>query len=100
MADLYSRLRAPVYRKAFEVAFFVSFLIIYYTVLVVREPNDIGVFETLVYLWIVAFAYDQLHGMVDMGTHIHQMDFWSIWNIEVIGTGFGFIITSESFLFS
>lgn len=74
-----------------------SFLIIYYTVLVVREPNGIGIFEALMYLWIVAFAYDQLSGMVDTGMLFYQMDFWSVWNIGIIGTGFAFVIASESF---
>ncbi|OGM49307.1 hypothetical protein ABOM_004102 [Aspergillus bombycis] len=58
-ADPYSRLRVPVYRKAFEAAFFVSFLILYYAVLVERKPTGIGIFETLMYFWIAAFAYDE-----------------------------------------
>ncbi|PYI11813.1 hypothetical protein BO78DRAFT_303036 [Aspergillus sclerotiicarbonarius CBS 121057] len=96
-ADPYSRLRVPVYRKAFEAAFFVSFLFLYYAVLVERKPTGIGLFETMMYIWIAAFAYDEVSGMADAGMLFYQMDFWSAWNMAIIGTGLAFVITSESF---
>lgn len=96
-ADPYSRLRVPVYRKAFEAAFFVSFLFLYYAVLVERKPTGIGLFETMMYIWIAAFAYDEVSGMADAGMLFYQMDFWSAWNMGIIGTGLAFVITSESF---
>ncbi|OJJ88256.1 uncharacterized protein ASPGLDRAFT_116592 [Aspergillus glaucus CBS 516.65] len=95
-ADPYSRLRVPVYRKAFEAGFFVSFLCLYYAVLVERKPTGIGIFETLMYIWIAAFAYDELSGMTDAGVAFYQMDFWKIWNLGIIGTGLAFVIASES----
>ncbi|PYI32615.1 hypothetical protein BP00DRAFT_435209 [Aspergillus indologenus CBS 114.80] len=95
-ADPYSRLRVPVYRKAFEAAFFVSFLFLYYAVLVERKSTGIGIFETLMYIWIAAFAYDEFSGMTDAGMVFYQMDFWSVWNIAIIGTGLAFMIISES----
>lgn len=95
-ADPYSRLRVPLYRKAFEAGFFVSFLCLYYAVLVERKPTGIGVFETLMYIWIAAFAYDELSGMTDAGVAFYQMDFWKIWNLGIIGTGLAFVIASES----
>ena len=95
-ADPYSRLRVPVYRKAFEAGFFVSFLCLYYAVLVERKPTGIGVFEALMYIWIAAFAYDELSGMTDAGVAFYQMDFWKIWNLGIIGTGLAFVIASES----
>ncbi|PIG87025.1 hypothetical protein AARAC_010416, partial [Aspergillus arachidicola] len=95
-ADPYSRLRVPVYRKAFEAAFFVSFLILYYAVLVERKPTGIGIFETLMYFWIAAFAYDEVSGMADAGMLFYQMDFWKLWNMGIIGTGLAFVISSES----
>lgn len=86
----------PVYRKAFEAAFFVSFLILYYAVLVERKSTGIGIFEAMLYIWIVAFAYDELSGMTDAGVAFYQMDFWKIWNMGIIGTGLAFVVASES----
>jgi hypothetical protein len=85
------------YRKAFEAAFFVSFLFLYYAVLVERKPTGIGIFETLMYVWIAAFAYDELSGMADAGMLLYQMDFWSLWNMGIIAIGLAFVIVRESF---
>lgn len=85
------------YRKAFEAAFFVSFLFLYYAVLVERKPTGIGIFETLLYVWIAAFAYDELSGIVDAGMLFYQMDFWSLWNMGIIAIGLAFVIARESF---
>ncbi|KAJ5982953.1 hypothetical protein N7481_005052 [Penicillium waksmanii] len=91
-ADPYSRLRVPVYRKMFEAAFFLSFLVLYYSVLVERNQTSVGFFEALLDVWIAAFAYDELSGLVDAGVLFYQMDFWSLWNLGIIGVGFAFII--------
>lgn len=80
----------------FEAAFFLSFLFLYYSVLVERKQNGVGLFETLMDVWIAAFAYDELSGLVDAGVLFYQMDFWSLWNLGIIGVGFAFIIASES----
>lgn len=48
------------------------------------------------YVWIVAFAYDELSGIIDAGVIFYQMDFWSLWNLSIIGVGMAFVITSES----
>ncbi|KAF7712108.1 Uncharacterized protein PECH_000470 [Penicillium ucsense] len=98
-ADPYSRLRVPVYRKMFEAAFFLSFLFLYYCVLVERKPNGLGLFETLMDIWIVAFAYDELSGFIDAGIMFYQTDFWSLWNLGIIGVGFAFIGTRAVGLF-
>ncbi|KAL1987458.1 hypothetical protein VTN96DRAFT_3840 [Rasamsonia emersonii] len=90
--DPYSRLRVPIYRKAFEAAFFVSFLVLYYAVLVERDPTRISPLETMMYIWIAAFAYDELSGMTDAGMLFYQMDFWSLWNLGIIGTGIAFVV--------
>ncbi|KAJ5488504.1 hypothetical protein N7539_003394 [Penicillium diatomitis] len=92
-ADPYSRLRVPVYRKMFEAAFFLSFLFLYYCVLVERKTNGLGLFETLMDIWILAFAYDELSGFIDAGIMFYQTDFWSLWNLGIIGVGFAFIGT-------
>ncbi|KAJ5663034.1 hypothetical protein N7507_003765 [Penicillium longicatenatum] len=98
-SDPYSRMRVPVYRKMFEAVFFLSLLFLYYTVLVERSPTSIGRFEILMDIWIVAFAYDELSGIVDAGVLFYQMDFWSLWNLAIIGVGFAFIITRGIGLF-
>lgn len=92
-------MRVPVYRKMFEAGFFLSLLFLYYTVLVERSPRSIGRFEILMDIWIVAFAYDELSGLVDAGVLFYQMDFWSLWNLGIIGVGFAFIITSKTPIF-
>lgn len=86
----------PVYRKMFEAGFFISFLLLYYSVLVERKPNGLGFFEVFMDVWIVAFAYDELSGLIDAGMLFYQMDFWSLWNLGIIGVGFAFMITSKS----
>lgn len=50
------------------------------------------------YIWIAAFAYDELSGMTDAGMLFYQMDFWSLWNLGIIGTGIAFVVASESSL--
>ncbi|KAL4872878.1 hypothetical protein BDV12DRAFT_127352 [Aspergillus spectabilis] len=92
-ADPYSRLRVPVYRKAFEAVFFVSFLILYYAVLIERSPTRIGGFEAVLYVWIAAFAYDELSSLADSGMLFYQMTFWNLWDLCIIGTGMVFVIT-------
>ncbi|KAJ5497556.1 hypothetical protein N7463_009543 [Penicillium fimorum] len=92
-ADPYSRLRVPLYRKIFEAAFFMSFLFLYYAVLVERRQEAVGFFEAVMYVWIVAFAYDELSGIIDAGVVFYKMGFWSLWNLSIIGVGMAFVIT-------
>ncbi|OJD15303.1 hypothetical protein AJ78_04420 [Emergomyces pasteurianus Ep9510] len=42
MTDPYCRLRVPLYRKSFEAVFFLSFLALYYSVLMARDPLRIS----------------------------------------------------------
>lgn len=86
----------PIYRKAFEAAFFISLLFLYYAVLVERKSTGIGTFECLMYFWIAAFIYDEIGGIADAGMLFYQMDFWKVWNLGIIATGLAFGITSES----
>ncbi|KXG52894.1 uncharacterized protein PGRI_081500 [Penicillium griseofulvum] len=96
-ADPYSRLRVPLYRKIFEAVFFMSFLFLYYAVLVERRQEAVGIFEAVMYVWIVAFAYDELSGIIDAGVVFYQMGFWSLWNLSIIGVGMAFVITMKVF---
>lgn len=96
VADPYSRLRVPKYQKAFQVAFFASFLALYYAVLVERNPRSITATEALLYVWIAAFAYDEFGEFQDAGILFYQTDFWSLWDCGIIGTGAAFLVTSTS----
>lgn len=58
-ADPYSRLRVPRYLKAFEVLFFLGFLLLYYIVLVQQRFYSITPAEVFLYIFIAGFAYDE-----------------------------------------
>lgn len=75
-ADPFSRLRVPKYLKSFEVLFFASFLFLYYAVLVERNPTRITTLEVFLYLWFVAFAYDELSEWIDAGSIFYAADVW------------------------
>lgn len=64
--------------------------------LIERRQDAVGVFEAVMYVWIVAFAYDELSGFIDAGVVFYQMDFWSLWNLSIIGVGLAFVTTSKS----
>lgn len=95
VADPFTRLRVPKYQKAFQVLFFVLFLVLYYTVLVQRNPQQIGSAEVLLYLWIIAFAYDEFGEIQDAGIMFYQTDFWSLWDLAIILVGAAFFVTSQ-----
>jgi hypothetical protein len=95
-SDPFTRLRVPKYIKAFEVLFFAAFLILYYAVLVERNPQKITPLEILLYVWIIAFAYDELSEFIDAGL-FYYTDFWSTWDLAIIGVGAAFFITSNVF---
>ncbi|KAI4172096.1 MAG: hypothetical protein LQ343_003843 [Gyalolechia ehrenbergii] len=95
-ADLFCRLRVPQYQKAFEAAFFAIFLILYYAVLVERNPRHITVVEVLLYIWISAFAYDEFGEFTDAGTLFYAADFWSLWDVGIVGIGVAYLILRES----
>lgn len=92
-ADPFSRLRVPKYQKAFQVAFFIAFLILYYAVLVQRSPSAITATEVLLYIWIAAFAYDEFGEFRDAGILFYGTDFWSIWDLAIILVGVAFFVT-------
>lgn len=96
-ADPYSRLRVPQFQKSFEALFFVIFLILYYAVLVERNPQHVTVTEVFLYIWLAGFAYDEFGEFTDAGILFYQTDFWSLWDIGIILTGAAFLITSQSF---
>ena len=96
-ADPYSRLRVPKYQKVFEALFFAIFLGLYYAVLVERNPRHITTVEVLLYLWIAAFAYEEFGEFKDAGTLFYAADFWSLWDIGIIGIGVAYLVSSRCF---
>lgn len=97
-ADPYCRLRVPKYQKSFEALFFTLFLGLYYAVLVERNPQKITPVEVLLYIWIAAFAYDEFGEFRDAGISFYVADFWSLWDIGIIGIGVAYMVSSESFV--
>ena len=79
--DPFSRLRVPKYQKAFQVVFFIAFLVLYYAVLVQRSPRAVTGTEVALYIWIAAFAYDEFGELRDAGLLFYQTDFWTIWDL-------------------
>ncbi|MCJ1466685.1 hypothetical protein MMC07_005305 [Pseudocyphellaria aurata] len=96
-ADPYSRLRIPKYQKLFEALFFVVFLALYYAVLVERNPQKITVVEVFLYIWIAAFAYNEFGDFQDAGTLFYTMDFWSFWDIGIVGIGVAYLVARACF---
>lgn len=95
LGDPFVRLRVPKYQKTAQVIFFVVFLALYYTVLVDRNPSKVNVSEVLLYIWILAFAYDEFGEIKDAGLKFYQTDFWSLWDVAIILTGLAFFVTSK-----
>lgn len=89
--DPFSRLRVPKYIKAFEVGFFALGLALYYAVLVQRKTYNISLLEVLLYIWLTAFAYDELSEFLDAGL-FYYTDFWSSWDMAIILDGLVFFI--------
>ena len=93
-ADPYSRLRVPRYQKTFEALFFASFLALYYAVLVERHPEHITPLECLLYVWIAAFALEELGELRDTGSlSFYVADVWNLWDVGIVLVGAAFLIT-------
>ncbi|GJN76664.1 hypothetical protein PLIIFM63780_000150 [Purpureocillium lilacinum] len=89
-SDPFSRLRVPKYLKSWEVIFFLVFLGLYYTVLIVRDEEHITVTEVILYLWIAAFFYDELTEWMDAGSVFYATDIWNLFDMIMIFIGFTF----------
>lgn len=70
------------------------FLALYYAVLIERNPKKITVVEVLLFIWIAAFACDEFGEFRDAGTLFYAADFWSLWDIGIVGIGFAFLVSS------
>jgi hypothetical protein len=92
-ADIFCRLRVPLYLKVFETLFFAVFLALYYAVLVHRDFQRVTIPEILLYVWIASFAYDEFADWIDAGqTSFYASDFWWTWDISIVVVGMAFCI--------
>ncbi|KAG9954024.1 hypothetical protein KCU85_g732, partial [Aureobasidium melanogenum] len=92
--DPYCRLRVPIYLKAFEVLFFIAFLAFYFAVLMQRSFYSVTTAEVFLYIWIASFAHNEIGEYWDAGsTTFYLADFWSLWDLFVIGIGVAFFVT-------
>ncbi|RDA95049.1 hypothetical protein CP533_2156 [Ophiocordyceps camponoti-saundersi (nom. inval.)] len=91
-SDPFSRLRVPKYLKSWEVLFFAVFLCLYYTVLVARVESHITGAEATLFVWIAAFAYDELSEWLDAGSIFYATDIWNLFDMIMILIGFVFAI--------
>ncbi len=64
--------------------------------LVERNPENITVTEIFLYVWIAAFAYDELGELMDAGLAFYSRDFWSMWDLGIIGIGVAYFVASKS----
>ncbi|TVY48864.1 Calcium channel [Lachnellula occidentalis] len=90
--DPFTRLRVPRYIKAFEIAFFATFLVIYYAVAVEKNLYKITYLEVLLYFWFAAFTYDEVSEFIDAGSIFYAVDVWNGCDIIIILIGAAFLI--------
>lgn len=90
-ADPYSRLRVPKYLKAWEVAFFVGFLVLYYLVVLERNFVRIPLVEILFYVWLVSFFWDEFQEWTDAGIFYFN-DIFNIFDMLMITIGITFAV--------
>lgn len=95
-SDPFSRLRVPKYVKAWEVLFFLLFLLLYYSVLISRNNARITVAEILLFIWIAAFFYDELSEWIDAGSIFYATDIWNVFDMIMILIGFLFAVLSKT----
>ncbi|KAK6948623.1 hypothetical protein Daesc_010393 [Daldinia eschscholtzii] len=91
-ADPFSRLRVPKYLKAYEVGFFVAFLMLYYSVLIEQNRYAITPLEILLYVWFAAFFYDEVSEYLDAGSVFYAADVWNLFDMIMIAIGIVFAV--------
>ncbi|KAI1131350.1 ion transporter [Nemania abortiva] len=91
-ADPFSRLRVPKYLKAYEVAFFCGFLLLYYGVLIEQNRYAITPVEVLLYLWFAAFVYDEVSEYIDAGSIFYATDIWNAFDLVMIAIGIVYFV--------
>lgn len=91
-ADIFTRLRVPRYIKTFEVLFVAAFLFLLHLVLIERNSSHITVSEVLLYIWFVAFSYNELSEFLDTKSIFYAADIWNGCDIIIIVIGIAFAI--------
>ncbi|KAI0834134.1 ion transporter [Hypoxylon sp. FL0890] len=91
-ADPFSRLRVPKYLKAYEVAFFVGFLMLYYSVLIEQNRYSLTPLEILLYVWFAGFFYDEISEYIDAGSVFYAADVWNLFDMIMIAIGIVFAV--------
>ncbi|KAI0859503.1 ion transporter [Xylaria cubensis] len=91
-ADPFSRLRVPKYLKAYEVAFFCGFLLLYYSVLIEQNRYAITPVEVSLYVWFAAFVYDEVSEYIDAGSVFYAADVWNVFDMAMIAIGLVYFI--------
>jgi hypothetical protein len=94
-ADPFSRLRVPKYLKAYEVAFFCCFLLLYYGVLIEQNRYAITPLEVLLYIWFAAFFYDEVSEYMDAGSIFYAADVWNLFDMVMLLIGVLYFILSK-----
>lgn len=94
-ADPFSRLRVPKYLKAWEVAFFIAFLVLYYCVVLERSHSHIPVVEDVFYIWLLAFLWDEIQEWGDAGI-FYMADFWNLFDMSMLGIGIVFAVLRKN----
>ncbi|KAK5165097.1 uncharacterized protein LTR77_009194 [Saxophila tyrrhenica] len=92
-SDPYCRLRVPLYLKVFEVLFFVTLLASYYAALIPKQSERFMPAEWLLYIWLLAFSYNEFGEFWDAGLTFYTTDFWSSWDLGIIATGLASFIS-------
>lgn len=90
--NLYSRLRVPKYQKIFEAVFLLSFLGLYYAVLIENSPMKLTFTEIMLYFWLAAFAYDEFAEYRDAGTLFYAADIWNVTDAGIVLIAVAFLI--------
>lgn len=65
-----------------------------------RNPQHVNLSEILLYVWILAFAYDEFGEIQDAGLMFYRTDFWSLWDVAIIIVAIAFSITSKQAVLS
>lgn len=91
-SDPFSRLRVPKYLKSFEIVYFMAFLTIFYLTLLDRNPERVSAVEGLFYVFLAAFAYDELSEWIDAGSLFYVYDFWNVFDLIMICVGIAFAV--------
>jgi hypothetical protein len=52
--------------------------------------------EICLYIWLAAFAYDEVSEFIDAGSIFYAVDIWNGCDVIIILIGAAFLVTSES----